>query len=389
MSSTDLPAGAVSDPLASVALAGLRYTVDLEPGIRRRRAGKGMAYYGPSGQLIRDRKTLARIKSLAVPPAWKEVWICPDELGHLQATGRDAKGRKQYRYHPRWREVRDAAKYDHLIEFAEAMPRIRAQVDQDLRQRGLPRTKVLATVVRLLEETHIRIGNETYRRENRSFGLTTLRNRHVDVTGSTVHFRFRGKHGKWQEVRLADRRLARVIKQCREIPGQELFQYVDESGGRHSIGSEDVNRYLREVGGADFTAKDFRTWAGTVLAARFLRACPPPESVADGKRQVTRMVEQVAAELGNTVAVCRKCYIHPGIVEAYLAGTMPPLGSTLPPLQNGAAADGERSEARVAGQDGQDGAEGVDLSEEDQVVLDLLRAAREAAATGEATPARG
>src|SRR2546422_7617908 len=259
------------DPIESARAAGLRYVSDLSSGIRRRRAGKGFRYSNGEGRGIRDSVTIRRIKGLAIPPAWTDVWICPDPRGHLQATGRDARRRKQYRYHSRWREVRDAVKYDRMLAFAAALPKIREQTDRDLERPGMPREKVLATVVRLLEETRIRVGNEEYRKENGSFGLTTLRNRHVDVIGSGVRFTFRGKSGKHHQVELQDRRLARIIKRFLEIPGQELFQYLDENGEPRAIESADVNDYLREVSGEDFTAKDFRTWAGTILAARFLR----------------------------------------------------------------------------------------------------------------------
>lgn len=312
------------EPIESAALAGLRYVSDDQPGIRRRRVGKGFSYTAPDGSPLRDPYALQRIKHLVIPPAWKDVWICADRNGHIQATGRDERGRKQYLYHERWREIRDAAKYERLLAFAEALPRIRERTDQDLRQHGVPRTKVLAAVVRLLEETSIRIGNNEYRRENSSFGLTTLRDKHVEATSGTLRFRFKGKSGKDVEVELQDRRLARIIKQCQEIPGQILFQYLDENGERHAIESADVNAYLREISGGDFTAKDFRTWNGTVLAARFLRACPPSGSATAGKRQVSAAIKGVAAELGNTPAVCRKAYVHPVVVNAYLEGSLAP-----------------------------------------------------------------
>ncbi|MGH2354200.1 MAG: DNA topoisomerase IB [Chloroflexota bacterium] len=376
MAVNGLPATEVMDPDTSAEVAGLRYVTDEAPGIRRRRTGKGMSYRRPSGEPIGDRATLRRIRSLAIPPAWTDVWICADRRGHLQATGRDAKGRKQYRYHPRWREVRDAVKYDRLVAFAEALPRIRERVDEDLAVRGVPRERVLATVVRLLEETLIRIGNDEYRRQNHSFGLTTLRNRHVDVEGGTIRFHFRGKHGKAHHVRLADRRLARVVRRCREIPGQELFQYVDDEGQRHTIGSADVNVYLREISGEDFTAedftaKDFRTWAGTMLAARFFRASEPGGSDAAAHRQVIHTIEQVAAELGNTVAVCRKCYVHRAIVEAYLAGSLTALNAVKAVKEEVTAATGGEERAQgVADAAGTSG-----LSAEEQAVLGLLRSA--------------
>ncbi|HET7767706.1 MAG TPA: DNA topoisomerase IB, partial [Chloroflexota bacterium] len=257
------------DPLASAEAAGLRYVSDEAPGIRRKKTGDSFAYVGPDGKAVKDEKTLARIKSLAIPPAWTDVWICPRANGHLQATGRDARGRKQYRYHAKWREVRDAVKYDKMVDFAAVLPKIRRRVERDLSLPGLPREKVLAAVVRLLEQTRIRVGNEEYKAQNKSFGLTTLQNRHVDVNGSTISFRFKGKSGKSHEVELTDRRLARIVRACREIPGQDLFQYVDEEGVQHDVTSGDVNDYIREIAGEEFSAKDFRTWAGTVMAFSF------------------------------------------------------------------------------------------------------------------------
>jgi DNA topoisomerase I len=259
-----------------------------------------------------------------IPPAWTAVWICPDPRGHIQATGRDARGRKQYCYHVKWREVRDAAKYERLAAFGEALPRVRERVEHDLRQHGMPRTKVLATVVKLLEETSIRIGNDEYRRENRSFGLTTLRNRHVSVNGQMVNFEFKGKSGRLHTIKLADARLARLVKRCQEIPGQELFQYLDDDGQRHSIESSDVNAYLRDISGSDFTAKDFRTWNGTVLALRYLNVCEPPSSATAGKRFISNAIKSVARALGNTPAVCRKAYVHPVVLNAYLTGLLTP-----------------------------------------------------------------
>src|ERR1700730_950023 len=319
----------LADPAESARAAGLRYVSDQGPGIRRKRVGKAFSFIATDGRLVRDRETVRRIKSLVIPPAWTDVWICPDPRGHLQATGRDARRRKQYRYHPRWREVRDAVKYDRMIDFAAALPRIRQRTDRDLERSGLPREKVLATVVRLLEETRIRVGNEAYRKENGSYGLTTLRNRHVDVIGSEVRFTFRGKSGKHHRVELQDRRVARIIKRFLEIPGQELFKYMDENEEPKGIESADVNDYLREVSGADFTAKDFRTWSGTILAARFLReaiaevAAKPDTHAA--KKELVRAIARVADELGNTPAVCKKCYIHPAVTAAYLAGALKPI----------------------------------------------------------------
>jgi DNA topoisomerase I len=312
----------IPNPIETARCAGLRYVSDSQPGIRRRRAGKGFRYTSPDGQPIRDAATLRRIKALAIPPAWKEVWICPNPNGHIQATGRDARGRKQYRYETRWRATRDETKYSRMIAFAEALPRIRAQVQQDLAQPGMPRTKVLATVVRLLETTLIRVGNAEYARANKSFGLTTMRDKHVHVNGSTLHFQFRGKSGVKHSLDLHDRRLAQIVKRCRDIPGHELFQYLDQGGTHQTIDSGDVNEYLRAISGDDFTAKDFRTWAGTVLAALALREFEAFDSQAQAKKNVVRAIEAVAERLGNTTAVCRKCYIHPVVVDAYLDGTL-------------------------------------------------------------------
>jgi DNA topoisomerase-1 len=315
------------DPVESARAAGLRYVSDLTTGIGRARAGNGFRYTTTNrdGRLIRGTETLARIKRLAIPPAWTDVWICSDPRGHLQATGRDARGRKQYRYHPRWREVRDAVKYDRMLAFAEALPKIRERADRDLERPGMPREKVLATVVRLLEETRIRVGNDEYRKENGSFGLTTLRNRHVNVIGSEVRFSFRGKSGKHHTVELHDRRMARIIKRFLEIPGQELFKYVDGNGEAKAIDSADVNDYLREITGEDFTAKDFRTWAGTILAARFLRETAEVASSRGLKKQLVRAIARVAEELGNTPAVAKKGYIHPAVIAAYLSGGLTPI----------------------------------------------------------------
>src|SRR2546421_8507075 len=277
------------------------------------------------GSTIRDPEMIGRIKRLAIPPAWTDVWICADPRGHLQASGRDVRKRKQYRYHPRWREIRDAVKYDRMLAFAQALPRIRRRTDEHLELPGMPREKVLATVVRLLEETRIRVGNEEYRKENGSFGLTTLRNRHVDVIGSGVRFTFRGKSGKHHRVELQDRQLARIIKRFLEIPGQELFQYVDDEGQATAIQSADVNAYLKEISGEDFTAKDFRTWAGTILAARFFREAEVTPETTGQKKELVRAIARVAEELGNTPAVCKKCYIHPAVIAAYLAGGLKPI----------------------------------------------------------------
>jgi DNA topoisomerase-1 len=302
--------------------AGLRYVDDRRPGISRIKHGKGMSYHAPDGRLVRDGETLTRIRSLAVPPAWRDVWICPDSDGHVQATGRDARGRKQYRYHPRWRQVRDGNKYERMIAFGRALPRIRKRVAKDLARPGLPREKILATVVRLLEVTLIRVGNEEYAKHNDSFGLATMRDRHVKVNGSALRFQFRGKSGVVHAVDLEDRRLAHIVRQSRDLTGYELFQYVDAEGERRTIDAADVNAYLKSIAGDEFTAKDFRTWAGTVLAARALNEVAAFDSKTQAKRNILRAVEAVAKRLGNTTAVCRKCYIHPEVVNAYLDGTL-------------------------------------------------------------------
>jgi DNA topoisomerase-1 len=308
--------------VAHARAAGLHYTTDGRPGIRRIRQGRSFRYIGPHGKRVTSAEDLARIRSLVIPPAWEDVWICPDPLGHLQATGRDVRGRKQYRYHPKWRVVRDETKFDRMIGFAQALPQIRETADRDTRREGMPREKVLATVVRLLEKTLIRVGNDEYAKQNGSFGLTTLRDGHVDVRGGRVRFTFRGKSGIQHAVDLDDRRLARIVKACRDIPGYDLFQYVDDDGKRQVVGSADVNAYLKEVGGDDFTSKDFRTWAATVLAAEFLRACGPCTSQTQGKRNIVKAVAAVAHRLGNTKAVSRKCYIHPTVFDAYVDGLM-------------------------------------------------------------------
>jgi len=309
------------DPRHSARAAGLKYSADDRPGIRRIGPPKAFRYVSVRGRPVgaRDR---ARIRALVIPPAWTDVWICPDPRGHIQATGRDARGRKQYRYHPRWREVRDEDKYGRLADFGRALPAIRRRINRDLRRRGLPRDKVLAAVVKLLETTFIRVGNDEYARQNRSYGLTTMRDAHVRVTGSKVRFLFRGKSGVAHQLELDDRRLARIVKECRDLPGQELFQYLDERGAVVDVGSEDVNAYLKEITGTDFTSKDFRTWAGTVLAARLLRQAEPHTSATAGKRAIARAIDEVAKRLGNTRAVCRKCYVHPAVIDAYLDGSI-------------------------------------------------------------------
>ena len=312
----------VDDPKESAILAGLRYVSDESPGITRKPKGTKFAYYNGNGKRIRDPAELKRIRSLVIPPAWERVWICPRANGHLQVTGIDAKGRKQYKYHPSWRAVRDEAKFEKLLSFAETLPKIRAQVDEDIRRPNLTREKVLATVVRLLEVSLIRIGNEEYAKENRSFGLTTMRNRHAEVDGSIVRFQFRGKSGKRHLVEVSDRRLARVVRKCQDLPGQQLFEYLDPTGEVIPIASEDVNDYLQTISGQPFTAKDFRTWAGTVLAAIALGKMEEVDSQAMAKRNVVTAIEAVAGMLGNTVAICRKCYIHPAITASYLDGTL-------------------------------------------------------------------
>jgi DNA topoisomerase-1 len=304
--------------------AGLRHSTDAQPGIRRRRVGRGFSYLGPDGERISDRATLDRIRALAIPPAWTDVWICRLPNGHLQATGRDARGRKQHRYHPDFRAHREASKFDRLVAFARVLPALRARVDEDLARPGLPREKVLAAVVRLLELTLIRVGNEEYARLNRSFGLTTLRDRHARVAGSGVRFRFRGKSGRQHEVGLRDRRLAAIVRRCQELPGQELFQYVADDGTPTGVASEDVNDYLRAAAGADVSAKDFRTWAGTVLAYRALRSLPTPPTEHAARRNVVAAMRLAADRLGNTPAVARSSYVHPALVEAYLDGGVRP-----------------------------------------------------------------
>ncbi len=332
------------DPVESAKAARLRYVTDDVPGIRRRRAGSGFVYVDPAGRTIRDPEELRRIRALAIPPAWTDVWICPIANGHLQATGRDARDRKQYRYHPRWRATRDETKYGRMIAFGEALPRIRARVEEDLARPGLPREKVLATAVKLMELTAIRVGNEEYAKTNDSFGLTTLRDRHVEVSGARVHFEFRGKSGKRHVIDVDDRRLARIVKRCQDIPGYELFQYLDEHGERRAIDSADVNDYLREISGEEFTAKDFRTWAGTVLAAAALQEIGPGVTQTATKRNLTQAVARVAEQLGNTPAICRKCYVHPALLDGYLDGT---LVDALAKLASTATADGLRADESV------------------------------------------
>ena len=306
--------------------AGLSYGVDDRPGLSRQRRGRTTIILDVRGKQVRDRATLARVDSLAIPPAWTNVWIAPKSSQHLQATGRDARGRKQYRYHPRWREHRDQNKYSDLIAFAKALPKIRRRVARDLRRQGMPREKVLAAIVRLLEVSLIRVGNDEYARSNGSYGLTTIQDRHAEVRGAKIAFRFCGKSGVVHHVGLKSPTLARIVKRCQQLPGQELFQYLDEEGQIHDVGSTDVNDYLRDISGREMTAKEFRTWAGTALAAQALQEFEEFDSQASAKRNITRAIERVASRLGNTSSVCRKCYVHPAVIDAYLDRT---LASTL------------------------------------------------------------
>lgn len=308
------------DPEHSAEEAGLRYVTDASPGITRHRAGTGMYYRNPAGAKVNDEHTIKRIKSLAIPPAWNDVWIATAANAHLQATGRDAKGRKQYRYHPRWAEVRDKAKFEHVVEFGNALPAIRERVDADLRKHGLPREKLLAALVKLLETTLIRVGNDQYAKSNKSFGLTTMRDRHADINGSTISFSFVGKGGVDHEIDLNDRRLANIVRRSQDLPGQQLFQYLDDEGKRQAVNSEDVNEYLKEISGQEFTAKDFRTWAGTMLAAEALAGFDIDPDETTAKSNIVSAIESVAKQLGNTPAICRKCYVHPAVLDAYMNG---------------------------------------------------------------------
>lgn len=310
----------IVDPRDAAESAGLLYVSDEEPGIRRRKAGKGFTYTRPGGGKVEDEPTLTRIRKLAIPPAYTDVWICTKANGHIQATGRDAKGRKQYRYHPRFREVRDSTKYEHMLEFAQSLPAIRAKVAEHMALRGLPREKVLATVVHLLENTLIRVGNDDYAKQNKSYGLTTLKNQHVKVDGSELRFSFKGKSGKTWRLQVKDRRIAKIVKACQDLPGQELFQYVGEEGKRHDVTSADVNAYLKEITGRDVTAKDFRTWAGTVLAALALQEFETFDNEAKAKKNIRAAIEHVSSRLGNTPTICRKCYIHPEVLTSYVEG---------------------------------------------------------------------
>jgi DNA topoisomerase I len=312
----------IVDPKDAAELAGLRYVSDARPGIRRRKAGTGFTYTRADGTRLSEPDALKRIKSLAIPPAWTDVWISPFADGHIQATGRDAKGRKQYRYHARFREVRESTKYEHLVAFAAALPGIRKKVKEHMALPGLAREKVLATVVHLLETTLIRVGNDEYAEQNNSYGLTTLKNRHVAVDGNEVRFRFTGKSGKQWSLRVRDRRVAKIMRACQELPGQELLQYIDESGNCQDVTSTDVNSYLKEITGKDITAKDFRTWAGTVLAAMALNELESFDSATQAKRNLRAAIEKVASKLGNTPTICRKCYVHPEVLNSYMDGNL-------------------------------------------------------------------
>ncbi|GAB3645284.1 DNA topoisomerase IB [Ramlibacter alkalitolerans] len=311
-----------ADPKEAAESAGLVYVSDEERGIRRERKREGFTYFKPDGEPLRDEAALERIRKLAIPPAYTDVWICPKANGHLQATGRDARGRKQYRYHPQFREARESTKYEHMFEFARALPAIRGQLAQHMALRGLPREKVLATVVHLLETTLIRVGNDDYARENKSYGLTTLRNPHVKVEGAELRFQFKGKSGKTWRLQVKDRRIARIVRACQDLPGQRLFQYRDEAGEVREVTSADVNAYLREITGSDITAKDFRTWAGTVMAALALQEFEAFDTQATQKKNIRQAIERVSARLGNTPTICRKCYVHPEVLNAYVEGNL-------------------------------------------------------------------
>lgn len=355
--------------------AGLRYITDRRPGLHRLKTGKSFRYVDADNKPVHDEDTLARIKSLVIPPAWTDVWIAPIANGHLQATGRDARGRKQSRYHSKWRETRDENKYERMTHFAEALPRIRERVTEDLARPGLPKKKVLATIVSVMEATHIRVGNIEYARENKSYGLTTMRNKHVEVHGAEVTFSFQGKSGVKHTIDLHDRRLAKIIKRCEDLPGYELFQYLDKEGETHSVDSADVNDYLQEISGEHFTAKDFRTWAGSVLACDMLREIGPYESATQAKKNVVQAIAAVAAKLGNTPSVCRKCYVHPAVLEAYLNG------AHLDAEASAVAGKEAASEKAVARQIKQELKEQLDqkiathtsaLRDEEQALMDLL-----------------
>lgn len=334
--------------VSSARAAGLFYVTDEMPGIRRRRHGRGFSYVDPDGSTIRDREKLRRFRSLVIPPAWTEVWICPDPSGHLQVTARDARGRKQYRYHTRFRAQRDGIKFERMIAFSDVLLAIREHVECDIALPGLPRAKVMATVVWLLERTLIRIGSNEYAKANKSFGLTTLRQRHVQVSGSKLRFDFRGKSGVVHSVAVTDRRIARIVQRCQELPGQELFQYVDDDGARQSVNAEDVNTYLQSIAGRDVTAKDFRTWAGTMLTAEALRAVGPASSAREAERNIVAAIDRTAARLGNTRSVCRKYYIHPALLDAYREGAvLAPLPEAVWTERGAASAPLRQHEAEV------------------------------------------
>ena len=358
-----------ADPVSAARAAGLRHVSDTQPGIHRHRSGKSFRYTTPDNKPLRDPETLARIKSLVIPPAWTDVWICPLANGHLQATGRDARHRKQSRYHPQWRAFRDETKYHRMAAFAEALPHIRRQVEHDLVLPGLPREKVLATIISLMESTHIRVGNEEYARTNQSFGLTTLKNKHVDIHGNTVTFSFQGKSKVHHTINLHDRRLARIIRRCEDLPGQDLFQYVDSNGATHAIDSTAVNDYLRQITASrfpdeHFTAKDFRTWAGSVLACITLLAFEPFTSETQAKKNLVAAIKTVAAHLGNTPSVCRKCYIHPAVLDHYLTGDPLPAPASLklPPITS---TEAEALDIQIAEHT-------ATLRKEERILLDLL-----------------
>ncbi len=326
-----------TDPAESAAEAGLRYVTGCGPCIRRQRRGKSFRYIGTDGRPLRDERQISRIRALVIPPAWRDVWICPSPNGHLQAIGWDARGRKQYRYHARYRSVRDQAKFSRMIAFGTVLVRIRQAVERDITRRGLPKEKVLAAIVQLLQTAFLRVGNDEYVKANDSFGLTTMRNKHVTIEGAKLMFRFRGKSGVEHLLQLSDRRLARIVKQCQELPGYDLFEYTDADGNICRIDSADVNRYIREAAGADFTAKDFRTWAGTLLAIQALHAAGPATSATQAKRNVVAAVKSIAQSLGNRPATCRKYYIHPAVIEAYEDGSL------FPVMEQGIIQDSEYS----------------------------------------------
>jgi DNA topoisomerase-1 len=308
------------DPREAASAAGLVYVSDEDRGIRREPRGEGFVYLKPQGGEVTDEAVLQRIRKLAIPPAWTGVWICARANGHLQATGRDARGRKQYKYHPLFREQRESTKYERILDFARTLPALRARIAEHMALRGLPREKVLATVVHLLETTLIRVGNDDYARTNKSYGLTTLRTPHVKIDGSELRFQFKGKSGKMWRLQVKDRRIAKIVRACQDLPGQRLFQYVDEAGEVREVTSADVNAYLRDISGSEITAKDFRTWAGTVLAAVAFAECEPCDTQTATKKSIKAVIEKVAAKLGNTPTICRKCYVHPEVLQAFIEG---------------------------------------------------------------------